>query len=609
MNNENRNLLLAVVLSAAVLFGWQYFVAMPKLKQEEAKKAHVQQPQAQAPTGAPLPEAGGTSRALSRAEALKQSGARIAIDTPTLQGSLELKGARFDDLSLKCYHRDAGPGDKCTVDDAKNPRIVLFAPDGTAHPYFAYTGWLAAPGSGVKAPGDDAQWKETQGSTLSPGHPVTLEWDNGHGLVFTRTIGVDDEYMFTIADRVTNKSGKPATLFPFASVVRKGVPKTQHYWVLHEGFVGVADGSAKYTKYDDLKPGESQSYNSTGGWLGITDKYWMAAAIPAQNQPFAGEYRVSGNDQAKIYLSDYRLNAKTVAPGASVDVTNRLFAGAKVVDIVNGYEDKLGIDKFDLAIDWGWFSFFTKPIFWLLDVFYRWIGNFGVAILLLTVTIKVLFFPLADASYRSMGKMKKLQPEMEKLKERFPDDRVRQQQEMMDLYQREKVNPVGGCLPMFLQIPVFFSLYKVLFVTIEMRHAPFFGWIHDLSAPDPTSIVNLFGLLPYGVPAWIPAFLSIGIWPIAMGFAQWISMKMNPAPADPVQAKMFSFMPLVFTFMMTTFPAGLIIYWTWNNVLSGIQQYVVMRRQGVEIHLFENLNLHKLGGWMRRMTSRPAAGE
>jgi YidC/Oxa1 family membrane protein insertase len=603
--SENRNLLIAVLLSAAVLFGWQYFVAMPKLQSEKAQQAaaKVHTAEQAAPSSAPLPEVAATQHALSRVEALKQSGARVKIDTPTLDGSLTLNGARFDDLRLKKYRE--------TVDPA-SPEIVLFAPEGTEHPYFAYTGWLPAPGSSTKVPGDTTPWKETQGGALSPGHPVTLEWNNGQGLVFTRLIAVDDKYMFTITDSVRNGGTKPTTLFPFASVVRKGIAKEQHYWVLHEGFVGVADGSAKYTKYDDLKPGENQAYDSTGGWMGITDKYWMAAAIPAQDQKFSGEYRVSGNDAAKVYLSDYRLGARSVEPGASVRVENHLFAGAKVVDIVRGYEDKLGIEKFDLAIDWGWFWFFTKPIFWLLDIFYRWIGNFGVAILLLTVAIKLLFFPLADASYRSMGRMKKLQPEMEKIKARFAEDRVRQQQEMMELYKREKVNPVGSCLPMLLQIPVFFSLYKVLFVTIEMRHAPFFGWIHDLSAPDPTSLLNLFGLLPYGIPLWIPAFLSIGIWPIIMGGTQWVTMKLNPAPADPVQAQMFTFMPLVFTFMMATFPAGLIIYWTWNNILTGIQQYVVMRRQGVEIHLFENLNLHKLSAAVKKMlggSKGPAPGE
>ncbi len=587
--NDNRNLILAIVLSAAVLFGWQYFVGMPQMKAD-----HPQHPgQVTTNSAAPnAPEVSGLSATgMSRADALKAEGPSVRIDTPTVDGSLRLKGAQFNDLKLKRYHETIDP---------KSPEIALFAPEGTQYPYFAYSGWLAKPGSHVAVPGSDTPWKLASGTVLSPGHPVTLEWNNGAGLDFTRTISVDEQYMFTIADHVKNAGGAKVTLFPFASVVRKGVAKTQHYWVLHEGFVGVAGGSAKYTKYDGLKPGEAQNFDSTGGWLGITDKYWMAAAIPDQNAQFSGEYRVTGNDDAKTYLSDYRLNPVTVAPGASATISHRLFAGAKVVSIIRDYENKGGIEKFDLAIDWGWFWFLTKPIFLLIDLFYRYFGNFGVAILLLTVVIKVIFFPLANTSYTSMSRMKKLQPEMEKLKQRFPEDKVRQQQEMMELYKREKINPVSGCLPMLLQIPVFFSLYKVLFVTIEMRQAPFFGWIHDLSAPDPTSIVNLFGLLPFHPPAFIPAFISIGIWPVLMGCTQWLQTKMNPAPADPVQARMFAFMPLIFTFMLATFPAGLVIYWTWNNLLSVTQQYVIMRRQGVKVHLFENL---KPPAFLKRLTA------
>ncbi len=329
----------------------------------------------------------------------------------------------------------------------------------------------------------------------------------------------------------------------------------------------------------------------------------MAAVIPDQKQPFDGEYRVSGSDAAKNFQADYRLAPRTLAPGTSTAAEHRLFAGAKVVSILRDYENRQGVEQFDYAIDWGWFFFLTKPMFLGLDWLYKLAGNFGIAILLLTVVIKLAFFPLADASYRSMGKMKKLQPEMEKIKERFADDKVKQQQEIMELYKREKLNPVGGCLPMLLQIPVFFSLYKVVLVTIEMRHAPFFGWIQDLSAADPTSIINLFGLLPYAVPAFITthaAFLSIGIWPVLMGFSQRLTMKLNPAPADPIQAKMFAYMPVIFTFMMATFPSGLIIYWTWNNLLTGVQQYTVMKRQGADIHLFENLKLDRFFGGKKK---------
>ncbi|MBI3675973.1 MAG: membrane protein insertase YidC [Proteobacteria bacterium] len=600
--NENRNLLLAVLLSAAVLFGWQYFVARPQMeaeRQHQAALSHQEKKQTQLGT-ATAPNAPPRAAELSREAALKQSGVRVAIDTPSVDGSILLKGARFDDLRLKRYHD--------TISD-KSPEIVLLTPENTKYPYFTQFGWVAQPGSKVRVPGFDSDWKLVDGRVVSPGKSVTLEWDNGQGLVFSRKIAVDDQYMFTVSDSVRSDGAAKATLYPYASVVREGIPKEQHYWVLHEGFVGVADGSARYTKYDGLKPGETQSFGSTGGWVGITDKYWMAAAIPSQQEKFDGNYKVTGDDTLKKYQSDYLLGARTVAPGKEAQVTQHLFAGAKVVSTISDYEDKLGIVQFNRAIDWGWFFFLTKPFFLLIDWLYRLVGNFGVAILLFTVAIKLLFFPLADASYRSMSRMKKLQPEMEKLKERFGDDKVRQQQEMMELYKREKVNPVSGCLPMLLQIPVFFSLYKVLFVTIEMRHAPFFGWIQDLSAPDPSSLINFFGLLPFNPHDFLPsflAFLSVGIWPIVMGASQWVTMKLNPAPTDPVQARMFSYMPIIFTFMLATFPAGLVIYWTWNNILSGIQQYVMMRRQGVEIHLFNNL---KLPSFLSGREKKPAPGE
>jgi YidC/Oxa1 family membrane protein insertase len=397
--------------------------------------------------------------------------------------------------------------------------------------------------------------------------------------------------MFTVRDSVANRSGHAVTLFPYAYVARDGFPESKHYWVLHEGFVGAADGTLKDASYDDFKDNKPpQTFHSSGGWVGITDKYWMAAAIPPQNMAFDGSYGVTQLASVKAYQADYRLEGRQVAAGATLALTQHLFAGAKIVTTIRHYQNTLGIQRFDLAIDWGWFIFLTKPIFLLLDFLYGFLGNFGVAILLLTVVIKLLFFPLADASYRSMSRMKKLQPEIEKLRERFADDKMRQQQEMMELYKREKVNPLSGCLPMLIQIPVFFSLYKVLFVTIEMRHAPFFGWIHDLSAPDPTSFVNLFGLLPFAVPAFLPTFVHIGIWPILMGATQWLQTKLNPAPADPMQARMFAFMPIIFTFMLATFPAGLVIYWTWNNLLSVAQQYVMMRRQGVEVRLLGRFN-------------------
>jgi YidC/Oxa1 family membrane protein insertase len=595
MNNKpgiNNNMLLTLALMALVVVGWQYFVVRPEMKTEQAHQAALAhqektQPQLAAPA-ANVPGMAPSSTHMGRDAALKAEGARVAINSPLLDGSIALKGAKFDDLRLKKYRETTNP---------KSPEIVLLAPKSTSYPYYAEFGWVGAAGTPDNAmPNDQSVWQQQGSGVLSPGHPVTLTWDNGHGLVFTRVISVDDQYMFNIADSVTNNSASAQTLYPFAYVAREGVPKEPTSYVLHQGFVGVANGSETDANYSDFKDAgtPAKTFSSTGGWVGITDKYWMAALVPPQNQNFDASYlgtTIAGD--VKAYQANYRLPARAIAPGGTAQVSHRLFAGAKVVDILRGYEKSQGIARFDNAIDWGWFWFLTQPLFWLLDIFYKFIGNFGLAILMLTVVVKILFFPLANASFKSMSKMKKVQPHMEEIRKVHKDDPQRQQKEMMEMYKREKVNPLAGCVPMLIQIPVFFSLYKVLYVTIEMRQAPFYGWIHDLSAPDPTSILNLFGLLPYHIPLWVPAYLSIGIWPILMGFTQFVQTKLNPAPTDPVQAKMFTFMPLIFTFMFATFPAGLVIYYTWNNLLSVTQQYVIMRREGVKVHLFENLKFGK----------------
>jgi YidC/Oxa1 family membrane protein insertase len=596
----NRNLMLAIALSAAVLFGWQYFVAMPAMKADQAKQALLAKEHKQAsPAATPVP---GAPAQLPREKALALGGTRIRIDTPSVDGTLMLRGARFDDLRLKRYHETSDP---------KSPEIVLLAPKGTNYPYFVDFGWTNAEGVTTPVPDDRSVWTLVKGDKLSVGSPVTLQWDNGHGLIFTRQIAVDDQFMFTITDSVENKGSVAATLYPYALVVRDGVPPSQHYWVLHEGFVGVADGSLKDAGYSDFKDEGTppKTFSSTGGWVGITDKYWMAAVVPPQNTNFDGSYLATPYGGTKAYEANYRLGARTAAAGGgTVQVIHHLFAGAKVVDTLRHYEHTLGIARFDLAIDWGWFLIITQPLFWVLDQFYKLLGNFGLAILLLTVAVKIVTFPIANASAKTMAKMKKVQPEQEKIKERFKDDPVKQQQAIMELYKREKVNPLTGCVPQLLVIPVFFSLYKVFFVTIEMRQAPFYGWIHDLAAPDPTSIINLFGLLPFHPPSFIPAFLSIGIWPILMGITQWVQTKLNPAPADPIQARMFGLMPIMFTFMFATFPAGLVIYYTWNNLLGIAQQWYIMSRQGVEVHLFKNLRLDRL---MQRFkgSAKPAAGE
>jgi len=608
MEENNRNLLLVVVLSVAVLAGWQFFVAGPAMKAEQAKQAQLaREEKSQGQHIAPsIPGQASPGGHVSRAAALKSGGARVAIDTPTVDGSLLLRGARFDDLRLKKYRETVDP---------KSPEIVLLAPKSTDFPYYADFGWVAGGNRHVRLPDASSQWTIASGTKVSPGHDVTLAWDNGQGLTFSRQISVDDKYMFTVRDSVRNASGTAFTLYPYASVAREGVPKSQHYWVLHEGFVGVANGSLKDASYDDFKNDNTppNSFSSTGGWGGITDKYWMAAVVPPQNQAFDGEYRATRReDGAKIYWVDYRLGARTLGPGASLAVAHRLFAGAKVVDILRTYEHRDGIVRFDLAVDWGWFIFFTQPLFWVLDQLFHYLGNFGLAILALTVLVKTVTFPIANASAKTMAKMKKVQPEMERIKKNFADDAARQQQEIMALYKREKVNPVTGCVPQLLVIPVFFSLYKVFFVTIEMYHAPFYGWIRDLSAPDPTSILNLFGLLPYHIPSFVPAYFSIGVWPILMGITQWVQTKLNPPAADPVQQRMFSLMPVVFTFMFSTFASGLVIYYAWNNLLTIAQQMVIMRRQNVPIHLIENFKWPAIvTRWRIRLLGekQPEAGE
>ncbi|WP_375458613.1 membrane protein insertase YidC [uncultured Enterovirga sp.] len=591
-NQDNKNLILAIALSVAVLIGWNYFVGGPQLeKQRQAQPTAGQQAGPTVPSPAPregqpstpnpatLPGNAAAPAAETRETALARS-PRVRIDTPALVGSIALKGGRIDDVSLRKYHE--------TVDD-KSPLIVLLSPSGSPTPYYAEFGWV-----GAGAPAPDALWT-ANGDVLSPDRPVELSHDNGAGLVFRRRLQVDDKFMFTVQDTVENKGAAPATLYPYGLVSRHGKPPTQGYYVLHEGMIGVVGdqglqeyGYATLDK-EGVIPGQTtrgKVWNGvTGGFLGITDKYWAAAVLPDQVQPYQGSYTSRQEGPTFIYQANVLSDAKTIQPGATADITQRLFAGAKEVQQVDRYETALGIKKFDLLIDWGWFYFITKPMFKALDFFFKMFGNFGVSILLVTVILKAFFLPLANRSYRSMAKMKAVQPEMVAIRARFKDDKVKQQQEMMALYKRDKINPVAGCWPILIQIPVFFALYKVLFVTIEMRHAPFFGWIRDLAAPDPTSLFNLFGLLPFTVPE----FLHIGVWPLVMGVTMFLQMKMNPEPPDPVQKAMFSYMPLIFTFMLASFPAGLVIYWAWNNLLSVSQQYVIMRRNGVKVELWDNL--------------------
>ena len=599
---DNKNTILAIALSALVLIAWQFFFAMPQekarqeklqaeqLAQKQQTPAQPSQPGQPVPIPAQpgLPQIPGQAAqtpaeiAANRDAALAKS-PRVPIATDSLQGSIALKGGRIDDLALVKFRETVDP---------KSPPIVLLSPSGSPEPFYAEFGWTNAAGANVKVPAGDTVWTQASTGALAVGHPVTLTYDNGEGLEFRRTIAIDDKYLFTIKDEVVNKSDKAVSLFPFALISRHGTPKTLGYYILHEGLIGkFGDEGSKEVTYKTIEEKKINTFNATNAWLGITDKYWAAVLMPKIDAHVIANFRADTLGKIETYQTDYLLDARTIAPGATATADARLFAGAKEVRVVNDYEKTLGLNHFDLLIDWGWFYFITKPLFFLIDYIYRLVGNFGVAILLVTVLIKAAFFPLANKSYASMAKMKAVQPQMAALKARYPDDKAKQQQELMALYKKEKINPLAGCLPIAIQIPVFFSLYKVLFVTIEMRHAPFFGWIHDLSAPDPTNVFTLFGLIPFD-PTTLPvvgSFLHLGAWAIIMGITMWAQMKLNPAPPDPTQAMIFNWMPLIFTFMLATFPAGLVIYWAWNNSLSVLQQSVIMRKHGAKIELIDNI--------------------
>jgi YidC/Oxa1 family membrane protein insertase len=572
--NEQRNLFLAIALSVLILFGFQWlFPSKPATPTApgQAVTAAGTPPVPQAAADAqPSPQAVKANAAETRAQALDKS-RRIPVRTGKLHGSIALLGARLDDLTLAGYRETTDPASR---------EIEVLSPSGAPHPYYAEFGWVPADPT-VKVPGADTVWS-SDAAELTVGGKAVLSWDNGDGLRFIRTIGVDDNYMFRVDQRVENYGTRPLTLHAYALVSRTGTPKTEGMYILHEGPLGIFNGTLKELKYDDLKKEGTVREKSTGGWIGITDKYWLTALVPDQKGEATGRFVHQRIDSGDRYQVDFTEAARVIAAGGAAEASFHLFAGAKQVGLLDAYGEKLGIERFDLAIDFGWFYFLTKPFFYLLKMFHDALGNMGLAIMALTVLIKLAMFPLANKSYVSMAKMKALQPEMQALQARFGDDKVRVQQEMMALYKREKVNPVSGCLPMLIQIPVFFALYKVLFVTIEMRHAPFYGWIHDLSAPDPTTLFNLFGLIPFDANAVLPGFLHIGVWPIVMGITMWLQQKLNPQPADPVQAKMFMFLPFLFTFMLGQFAAGLVIYWAWSNSLSILQQWVIMRKAGAK---------------------------
>ena len=532
---------------------------------------------------APAPAAGTpgiTAAPATRTEAApaetRAPAARLDVRTPRVAGTLNLRGARLDDLVFTTYRETLA---------ADSPQVRLFAPREGQNPYFAQWGWTAADGR-TRVPGNDTDWTAT-GGPLAPNNPVTLTWDNGQGQVFEIALSIDDQYMVSAEQRVRNAGAEPATVLPWVRVRREHTPHTAGFYILHEGFTGVLGGRLREVTYSDAKSeaarrsGVAMEQETTGGWAGFTDKYWLAAVMPAAaDQTLRAAYRHvnegGGNAGDRWQVDMAPPQPLTVAAGGSAVLATRLFAGAKEVHLLDGYMERLNITDFDKAIDFGWFYFLVKPFFLALDWLFRLTGNFGVAILIFTVLIKAAFFPLANKAYHSMARMKTLAPKMTEIRERYKDDPQKAQAEMMALYRSEKVNPASGCLPILIQIPVFFALYKALFVTIEMRHQPFFGWIHDLSSPDPTNLFNLFGLLPFDPAQW-STFLHMPAWALIMGVTMWVQQKLNPQPPDPIQAKIFAWMPIIFTFMLASFPAGLIIYWAWNNTLSVAQQYYIMR--------------------------------
>jgi len=588
MEDQNKNMILAIVLSMAVIFGWTIF-----FPQEPASDLGSQLGALPEGSLTPPVEAGGATD-VGQVAATPASteatevvdAARVDIRTAKLSGSISLLGGRMDDLHMTDYNVNLG-------DDTE--KVVLLAPVGATEPFYAVWGWAGtAAGNGGGTPNANTIWELESGTTLTETTPITLKWDNGAGLIFRREISVDEQYMFDIQQSVENNSGAAVRLAPYGIIAHHGEPETEGFYLSHEGLVRVSDGELEELKYKDMPdfdvvPGDGNVEIievQENGWIGFTAKYWMATMVPQAGEGFTSvaKYTAANN----TYQADMRLPAMDVAAGGVAEMTTALFAGAKVVEIVKAYEEDRNIDRFIDSIDWGWFYFITKRMQWLLATVHGLVGNMGLAIIGLTLIVKLLLFPLAYKSAVSMAKMKKLQPELKKLKERLGDDKQALQKETMAFYKKEGVNPAAGCLPIFIQIPIFFSLYKVLFVTIEMRHAPFFGWIQDLSAPDPSSWLNLFGILPYDV-SWAPQLLSIGLFPILMGITMWMQQKLNPAPTEKTQAMILAWMPWVFMFMLGGFASGLVIYWVANNTITFLQQYFIMRSQGVKPDVFGNI--------------------
>ena len=594
MQDQNRNLILATALSFLVILVWFVLFPPPAPDTVDPNAPSATQSAPGVDMALTPPPATGDAAIPAdgdAATAIAPAAPRLRIETPALEGSISLIGGRIDDLSLRGYFQTL-------ADDSDIVRLL--SPVGSADPYYALYGW--APGGDLSfdhVPGANTEWRVEQGETLTPTSPVTLVWDNDNGLVFRRVLSIDENFMFSVTQSVENTGAGAVRLAPYGIVARHGLPgDLQNFFILHEGVVRKVDGKLdeiSYKSVPDLAfvqregaPAEVVDITANG-WIGFTDKYWMTTLIPGADQPFTSVIKYVAS--ADIYQTEARLPAMTVEPGQRAEVTTRLFAGAKEWETIRAYQNEGGVERFIDSIDWGWFYFLTKPMFWLLHTLNVMIGNMGLAIIALTFIVKAALFPLAYKSYASMARMRELQPQMEKIKERVGDDRQKMQQEMMELYKREKVNPASGCLPILLQIPIFFSLYKVIFVTLELRHAPFFGWLNDLSMPDSSSIINLFGLLPWAAPepTSILALIFIGVLPILLGISMWLQQKLNPQPTDPTQAAIFAWLPWVFMFMLGGFASGLLVYWIANNTITFTQQYIIMRRHGYKPDLFGNI--------------------
>ena len=563
---ENKNVFIAIALSMSVLLFWSAFVDPPQPVDIQNQKISNTQTENNVANNGIVPDIDGSivKKNISREDALKKTN-RILLENKKIKGSISLKGATIDDLSFKNYK----------VDIKSNDIVQFLNPKETKNGYFAETGW-ASIGNKIKVPTNKSVWSVVGNKILSINNPVTLEWNNGSNLIFRKKIEIDDNYLFKINQEVKNNSSDQVELYPYAQLTRKNIPEDlKGFYILHEGFIAVLDDELKEDDYDDIEE-KKIIREANKGWIGITDKYWMTALIPEAGEKFKSTFLYQDAYKANFLLN----NPKIIAPSARANNEIKIFVAAKEVQTIDAYAEKENIEKLDLIIDWGWFYFFTKPLFFAVDYLFKLTGNFGIAIVLITVMIRLVFFPLASYSFKSMAKMKALQPEMARLKDLHKDDKTKLQQAIMALYKKEQINPASGCLPVLIQIPFFFAIYKMLFISLEMRHQPFFGWIKDLSASDPTTIFNLFGLLPFTPPS----FLIIGIWPILMGLTMFVQQKLNPAPTDPIQAKIFMFFPIFLTVILASFPSGLVVYWTVNNILTIAQQWFIMQRTTVKTH-------------------------